>query len=1351
MDTPYNRQAQSARSTAAAAVRGLALLFCVLLALTDLEAWEGHNWDRWREVTTWQKPDLKTDQSGKRELAPLLDRRAENSDTASSLHPLVGSRQPTPHDRAESLDMVSALRRWKERRAGFESAIRQVLGTPSSLERMPVEAREADVDDLGEYTRRRVMIRSEPNDWIPAYLLVPKRLSAARMPAMLCLHQTVAQGKAEPCGIKGDPELALAAELVRRGYVCIAPDAVGFGDRIPPGAQPYHDTLAFFRKHPNWSFMGKMVWDVSRIIDYLDTLPFVDSNRIGSIGHSHGAYWTLFATAFEPRIQVAIASCGFTTFRSDPSPNRWSHLTALIPQLGFYLPDVANIPFDWQHVLAMAAPRSLFLWYTTNDSVFPHTDNLHGLLRDVQKVYRLHDAEGRLAWQCSDGGHGFPKIRREAAYDWLDNVLASIPAQGSAPASSAASATKTASAFYPGWLVGRAQANIRDYPWAAGIRDSLRAAARPWMDMSDDALWDLMFGNTIRRAWQVWSDGYCPACKKPVPMYEWVADALGHPWKMRCPHCRELFPKNDFLEFYRSGLNAQRVFEPNLADRSLLFNGEHPDPSDPLHKFGVDDGEGYVENGMRWRFIGAYLIFGQWKQAIVGGIRNLSAAYVATGDIACAHKAAVLLDRVADLYPAFDFGKEGVMYEGPPRAGYVSTWHDACVEVRDLALAYDAVFDGIAGDRQLVDFLAAKSVRHGLGNPKSSIAEIRRNIEERILRETLEHRAKIESNYPSTDETIAIIQTVLGWPANRDEVTAMLDAIIDKSTAVDGLTGEKGMAGYSVIGPHGVAELLGLYARANPHFVRDAVRRHPRLHDMYRFHLDTLCLDQYYPRTGDTGSFAERTSGYVGVHFTKNPGINPSSFTFLWDMYEATGNVDFVRLLYRANGGRVDGLPFDLFAPAPAGFQTGVAEVIGEHGADIEVRSVNKTDWCLAILRSGKGAHARAAWLDYDSGERHGHADAMTIGLFAKGLDLLPDFGYPPVQYGGWSAPRAVWYTRTAAHNTVTVDGANTRAGKGKTTLWFDGTKFKAVRASGPHLVGAQQYERTLVLADISETDSYLVDVFRVIGGTEHTRFLHGHFGRLSAHGLPLAPEKETRFGELMRSSVQDTNTSAPWSADWVVEDKLKYLHPSAQLRLRHTELTRGAVVESAETWVSVGGFGGTAEAWIPSILVTRRAQKPPLSSAFVAVLEPFEGKSNIDSIRRVSVTDADGRARPDDDVGLEIQLANGQRDLVIVANSERRTALDRDAAGDRLLVLGEQGVQFDGELCVMRFDSAGKPLNVLFCRGNSLRAGKLVVLARDAEASLEIDLERIEMPIVAGRSEAMELIETSGVRLWPK
>ena len=175
---------------------------------------------------------------------------------------------------------------------------------------------------------------------------------------------------------------------------------------------------------------------------------------------------------------------------------------------------------------------------------------------------------------------------------------------------------KEGSAFFPPEVVARARANVDKHPWAAAIRDNIVKAAEPWAKLSDDQLWAMMFGNTITRSWMVWSNGHCPACKKPVPMYEWVVAAMDRPWKVWCPHCQEIFPKNDFHRFYQSGLAEHGVFDPKRADRSLLFNAEHPDANDPLRGFGVDDGEGYVEGGRRWRFIGAYLIYGQWKQAI---------------------------------------------------------------------------------------------------------------------------------------------------------------------------------------------------------------------------------------------------------------------------------------------------------------------------------------------------------------------------------------------------------------------------------------------------------------------------------------------------------------------------------------------------------------------------------------------------------------------------------------------------------------------------------------------------------------------------------------------------------------
>src|SRR2546429_8861436 len=119
-----------------------------------------------------------------------------------------------------------------------------------------------------------------------------------------------------------------------------------------------------------------MAFDVRRAVDYLQTLPYVDKNAIGCIGHSHGAYGTLFAMLYEPRIKAGVISCGFTALRSDPKPERWWRLTALMPRLGWWEGHVEQTPFDFHHLLALVAPRSLLVSAALADKIFPNTGNM---------------------------------------------------------------------------------------------------------------------------------------------------------------------------------------------------------------------------------------------------------------------------------------------------------------------------------------------------------------------------------------------------------------------------------------------------------------------------------------------------------------------------------------------------------------------------------------------------------------------------------------------------------------------------------------------------------------------------------------------------------------------------------------------------------------------------------------------------------------------------------------------------------------------------------------------------------------------------------------------------------------
>lgn len=386
-------------------------------------AWRGHRWEQWREQTGGIRPAVTSPQAGSAEMIELLRTAGPNS------------------------PKIATAAEWKAKQARIGRIVSVFLGYPRNLSKPKPEAVVLGETAESKHIRRHIWIRTEPDDWIPAYLLIPKTTPAGPSPVILCLHQTVNQGKDEPAGIRGDTSMFIARELVGRGHLCLVPDVIGFGERLPEGAtrkgprsaavtrpapgakdtrEVYDNISEFFRRHPHWSVMGKMVWDVSRCVDYLETLPQVDPTRIASIGHSHGAYGTIFAAAFEPRIACAAASCGFTTLRSDPKPERWSHLTPLIPAIGFYVPNVKDIPFDWHEICSLIAPRPFLNWATRNDSIFPNTDNLTWVFGQLGEVYGLCGAKDRLAWKLAPGEHRFPAEARQWAYRWIEQQLRGV-------------------------------------------------------------------------------------------------------------------------------------------------------------------------------------------------------------------------------------------------------------------------------------------------------------------------------------------------------------------------------------------------------------------------------------------------------------------------------------------------------------------------------------------------------------------------------------------------------------------------------------------------------------------------------------------------------------------------------------------------------------------------------------------------------------------------------------------------------------------------------------------------------------------------------------------------------------
>jgi hypothetical protein len=320
----------------------------------------------------------------------------------------------------------------------------------------------------------------------------------------------------------------------------------------------------------------------------------------------------------------------------------------------------------------------------------------------------------------------------------------------------------------------------------------------------------------------------------------------------------------------------------------------------------------------------------------------------------------------------------------------------------------------------------------------------------------------------------------------------------------------------------------------------------------------------------------------------------------------------------------------------------------------------------------------------------------------------MSDFGYPPVQYGGWDSPRSRWYGMTAAHNTVVVDGNSQKRVnppiRGKTTLWADGGMLKAIRVNAPAVNNTKQYERTLAMVNLSDRDSYIIDIFRTVGGKEHARFMHAAYGKMELTGLNPVSSADYGQGTQMRTIRTDASPRPGWRADWKIEDVYRYLPAGSDIHVRYTDLTTGGRVSSAEGWLAPQSFNETGDSWIPRLIVQKSAPAEPLASTFAGVIEPYEKNSNITGIRRLKITTSQGAEYPDNTVAVEITLADGTRDIFLSADPENPLNLSPSFAENGVLVEKTHRIETDGELCFVRKSPSGKVTNIAISRGSYIR-----------------------------------------------
>lgn len=315
-----------------------------------------------------------------------------------------GARQP-----------VRTLQDWAIRRRHILAGMQAVMGpVPGKGKRGPLEVRQLEEVTLeGGLVRRKIEYQTEPNDLVRAYLFIPA--GSGKRPAVLCLHQTVTIGKEEPSGLGGKPNLHYALHLAQRGYVTLAPDYPSFGEHKFDFADPKFGYI---------SGTMKAIWDNMRALDLLESLPEVDGQRMGCIGHSLGGHNTMFTAAFDPRIKALVSNCGFTRFHKYYGGKLagWTSPRYMPLIASRYQNDPNQVPFDFPEIIALFAPRPFLASSPISDSNF-EVSGVRDAIASARPIYALYGKADQLQANYPNSTHDFPEDARNVAYGFLDKYL----------------------------------------------------------------------------------------------------------------------------------------------------------------------------------------------------------------------------------------------------------------------------------------------------------------------------------------------------------------------------------------------------------------------------------------------------------------------------------------------------------------------------------------------------------------------------------------------------------------------------------------------------------------------------------------------------------------------------------------------------------------------------------------------------------------------------------------------------------------------------------------------------------------------------------------------------------------